>query len=88
MLAGLGVVTAIPLLLFTSGARSVPLTTMGLLQYISPTLQFLTGVLIFGEAFTTERIIGFSLIWAALAIFSIESFIAYRRSVRTAGAEA
>ena len=88
LLAGLGIVTAIPLLLFTSGARSVPLTTMALLQYISPTLQFLTGVLIFGEAFTTERIIGFSIIWAALAVFSIEGFIAYRRSVRTVGVEA
>lgn len=87
LLAGLGVVTAIPLLLFASGARSVPLTTMGLLQYISPTLQFLSGVLLLGEAFTTDRIIGFSLIWAALAFFSIESFIARRRSLQAVAAQ-
>ena len=84
LLACIGVITAIPLLLFASGARSVPLITMGLLQYISPTLQFLIGVLLFGEAFTSERIIGFSMIWAALAFFSIEGFIAHRRSVQTA----
>jgi chloramphenicol-sensitive protein RarD len=76
----LGVVTAIPLLLFASGARSVSLTTMGLLQYISPTLQFITGILLYGEPFTPERVIGFGIIWGALAIFTTEGFLARRRA--------
>ncbi len=67
-----GVVTVIPLLMFGSAARLVPLWTMGLLQYIAPTCQFLLGVLIFHEPFTTERLVGFSLIWLALIIFSTE----------------
>ncbi|RCK75524.1 MAG: Protein rarD [Anaerolineae bacterium] len=67
-----GVVTVIPLLMFGSAARLVPLWTMGLLQYIAPTCQFLLGVLIFHEPFTTARLIGFSIIWLALLIFSTE----------------
>ncbi len=82
----LGVVTAIPLLLFATGARNVALTTMGLLQYISPSLQFITGVFLFGEPFTHERVIGFSVIWLALALFSVESFLARRRSLLAAQA--
>ncbi len=69
-----------PLLLFATGARNVPLSTMGLLQFLSPTLQFLMGVLLFGEPFTHERLIGFSIIWAALVIFSAESFHARSRA--------
>jgi len=84
----LGVVTAVPLLLFANGARQVPLTTLGLLQYIAPTLQFLTGVLIYQEPLTTEQIIGFGIIWVALAIYSAESLIARRRASRTAEAAA
>lgn len=67
-----GVVTVIPLLMFGSAARLVPLWTMGLLQYIAPTCQFLLGVLVFHEPFTIERLIGFSLIWMALLLFSTE----------------
>lgn len=74
-----GVVTAGPLLLFASGARLVPLTTLGVLQYLAPTLQFLIGVLIYGEAFTQTRLIGFSIIWLALAIYTAEGFIRRRR---------
>ena len=74
-----GVVTAVPLLMFASGARRVPLSTMGLLQYITPTLQFIMGVFVFGEPFTQARLIGFSMIWLALIIFSIESFVFWRR---------
>ncbi|MFN3309522.1 MAG: EamA family transporter RarD [Anaerolineales bacterium] len=69
-----GVVTVIPLLMFGSAARLVPLWTMGLLQYIAPTCQFLLGVLVFHEPFTTERLIGFALIWLALLIFSTEKW--------------
>ncbi|GAB4482933.1 MAG: EamA family transporter RarD [Anaerolineales bacterium] len=67
-----GVVTVIPLLMFGSAARLVPLWTMGLLQYIAPTCQFLLGVLVFHEPFDTHRLVGFSLIWLALLLFSTE----------------
>lgn len=67
-----GVITVIPLLMFGSAARLVPLWTMGLLQYVAPTCQFLLGVLMFHEPFTTERLIGFAMIWLALLIFSTE----------------
>ena len=75
-----GVVTAIPLLLFANGARRVPLSTIGLLQYVSPTIQFLLGVYVFGEVFTWQRLVGFSVIWIALIIYSADGVIQYRRS--------
>ncbi len=64
-----GAVTAVPLVGFAYGVRRVPLSLVGLLQYISPTLQLLLGVLVFGEAFGQERVVGFALIWTALAVF-------------------
>lgn len=79
LLALTGVVTAIPLLLFAGGARRVPLTTLGLLQYIAPSLQFLLGVFVYGEPFGLAQLVGFSLIWLALAIFSAEGVLAQRR---------
>lgn len=74
LLALTGIITAIPLLLFAAGARRVPLTTLGVLQYIAPTLQFLIGVLVYGESFSTDRAVGFGIIWVALIIFSIEGY--------------
>lgn len=74
-----GVVTAVPLLLFSAGTRSIPLTTLGLLQYITPTLQFLVGVTLYNEPFTATRLVGFCIIWLALIIFSGESFLNLRR---------
>ena len=68
-----GVATGLPLLLFGSAARLVPLSTLGFIQYIAPTLQFTIGVLIYGEVFTSDRMIGFGLIWIALALYSIDS---------------
>ncbi len=76
-----GVVTAIPLLLFASAARSIPLSMIGILQYIAPTLQFLLGVFVFHEAFTTERLIGFCIIWLALLLFSISGFYERRKTL-------
>jgi chloramphenicol-sensitive protein RarD len=64
-----GVVTAVPLLLFSSAARSIPLSTIGILQYIAPTIQFSLGVFVYGESFTTQRLIGFSIVWLALILF-------------------
>ena len=70
-----GPLTAIPLLLFASGARKIPLSILGLLQYLSPTLQFLLGVWLFKEAFTADRLVGFALIWSALILFAGEGLL-------------
>jgi chloramphenicol-sensitive protein RarD len=75
LLLAAGPITAIPLLLFASGARQIPLSVLGLLQYLSPTLQFLLGVWLFHEAFTAERLVGFVLIWLALALFALEGLL-------------
>ncbi len=69
-----GPLTAIPLLLFAAGARRVSMSTMGILQYISPTLQLLLGVWLFGEVFEPARALGFGLIWAALGVYSLEGW--------------
>ena len=91
LLLGAGVVTSVPLLFFAASARLIPLTVVGLLQYIAPTLQFLLGVFLYGEPFTTTRLIGFGIIWLALAIFTVESIMARRtqqRAMRKASASA
>jgi chloramphenicol-sensitive protein RarD len=84
LLALTGVVTAVPLLLFASGARLVPLTTLGLLQYVAPTLQFIIGVYVFGEPLSHANIIGFLIIWTALAIFSGEGLFQRQKTIRLA----
>lgn len=71
MLTGAGVVTAIPLLLFTAGARLLPLKIIGFLQYISPTLTLLIGVFVYKEAFTASHLLAFGWIWAALLLFIV-----------------
>ncbi len=80
LLIGAGLVTTVPLLLFASAAQRIPLTLIGLMQYISPTMQFLLGVLVYGEAFPPERAIGFGLVWAGLIIFWLENFISHTHS--------
>ncbi len=70
-----GVITVVPLLLFAGAAHRIPLTTLGLVQYITPTLQFLIGVLLYHEPFTHDRVIGFSIIWLALAIYTVINFL-------------
>ena len=72
-LALAGPLTAIPLLLFAAGARRLPMATLGILQYISPSLQLLLGVWLYGEAFEPARAIGFYLIWLALLLYSADS---------------
>lgn len=81
LMVGAGVVTTIPLLMFTSAAKRVPLTTIGVLQYLAPTIQFLIGVFIYKEAFDRTRLIGFSLVWLALIIFWVENYLASRAPV-------
>ncbi|TXT36957.1 MAG: chloramphenicol-sensitive protein RarD [Comamonadaceae bacterium] len=67
-----GPLTAVPLLLFAAGARRIPMATLGILQYISPSLQMLVGVWLYGEAFESARFAGFGLVWSALVIYSLE----------------
>ncbi|MGW0486395.1 EamA family transporter RarD [Nonomuraea sp. NPDC003214] len=78
LLVGAGVITALPLLAFTASAIRVPLSTIGLLQYIAPVLQFLVGVLIAKETMPPSRWAGFAIVWIALAIFTYDSFRAAR----------
>jgi chloramphenicol-sensitive protein RarD len=68
-----GLVTIVPLLLFASSLRLIPLSTIGILQYISPSLQFLLGVLLYHEPFGRAQLVGFTAVWAALAGFTIDS---------------
>ncbi len=69
-----GPLTAVPLLLFAAGARRISLATLGILQYISPSLQLALGVCLYGEPFATSRALGFGLIWAALLVYSAEGW--------------
>ena len=73
-----GPVTAVPLLLFGAAARRIPLTTLGTLQYIGPTLQFVLGVAVLGEVMPLERWVGFGLVWVALVIFTVDLLRARR----------
>jgi chloramphenicol-sensitive protein RarD len=74
-----GPVTSVPLLLFGFAARRVPLSMLGFMQYIAPTLQFLLGVFVYAEPFPTVRLIGFGIIWLALLIYSLEGVFFSRR---------
>jgi chloramphenicol-sensitive protein RarD len=82
LLASAGVATAVPLLFFAAAARRVPLSVLGLLQYLTPVLQFLTGVLLYDEPMPASRLAGFALIWVALALLTGDSLRNRRRSAR------
>jgi chloramphenicol-sensitive protein RarD len=82
LLIASGAVTAVPLLLFAAGARRIPLTTLGFLQYVAPTLQVMLGVFVYNEPFTETRIIGFGVIWTALLIYSIDSVVSRRKRTK------
>jgi chloramphenicol-sensitive protein RarD len=84
LLVGTGVVTALPLVLFGGSATRVPLTTLGLLQYIAPIAQFVLGLLVFHEDMSTARWVGFILVWSALSILTGESISHRRRELREA----
>jgi chloramphenicol-sensitive protein RarD len=81
LLAGGGIVTAVPLLFFGAAATRIPLTTLGLLQYLTPTVQFLLGVLLRHEPLPPERLVGFVLVWVALIVFTAGSLVERRRVV-------
>jgi chloramphenicol-sensitive protein RarD len=78
-----GPATAIPLLLFAIAARRMRYTTLGLLQYIAPTINFLLAVFAYGETLTTSHIICFALIWTGLAIYSASALAGLRRPAVT-----
>jgi chloramphenicol-sensitive protein RarD len=82
LIAGTGVVTAVPLMLFTSAAKRLPLSTLGLTQYLAPTAQFLLAVVAYGEPLAHERLAAFGLIWAGLVVFSVDL---WRRSHQRPG---
>jgi len=67
-----GAVTAIPLLMFSAAARQIPLSMIGILQYLAPSLQFSIGVWVYGESFPTYKLVGYSFIWSALLVYTIE----------------
>jgi chloramphenicol-sensitive protein RarD len=87
LLASTGLITVVPLLLFASAARRVPLSTMGLLQYLTPVLQLLCGVLLLDEHMPASRWAGFALVWTALAILSADGLRSVRRNYLIRAAE-
>ncbi|MCW2678710.1 MAG: EamA family transporter RarD [Frankiales bacterium] len=84
LLALSGVITAVPLLLFGAAASRVPLTTLGVLQYLAPTMQFLLGVTLFDEPLPIVKLLGFVLVWIGLALFTADLVRHHRRTTRLA----
>jgi chloramphenicol-sensitive protein RarD len=88
LLASVGVATVVPLLFFAAAARRVPLSTIGLLQYLTPTLQLLCGVLLLGEHMPPARWVGFALVWLALVVLTLDTLrAATRRRLAARAAE-
>jgi rarD protein len=81
LMIGAGLVTTVPLLMFASAAKSIPLTMIGILQYLAPTIQFLLGIFVYKEEFDHTQLIGFSIVWLALVIFWVENYLANRLPV-------
>jgi chloramphenicol-sensitive protein RarD len=83
LLAGSGVATAVPLLLFAAAARRVPLSTIGLMQYLTPLMQLAIGVFVYSEPMPPARLVGFAIVWLALAVFTVDMLRAARTARRT-----
>lgn len=81
LLVGAGIVTAGPLLLFGAAATRVPLATLGVLQYLAPTIQFVIGITVFGEPLPLLRVVGFALVWFGLVLFTLDLLTERRRSL-------
>lgn len=79
-MAAAGAITAVPLLMFAGAANRIPMIGLGMLQYVGPTIQLILGVFVFHEPMPPVRLIGFGLVWVALAIFTWDSFTASRRA--------
>jgi chloramphenicol-sensitive protein RarD len=84
LMIGAGVATAIPLLLFAGAANRIPLTTLGVLQYLAPLMQFAIGVLVLREPMPPARLAGFALVWLALTIFTVDGLRTHRRQLAEA----
>ncbi len=80
LLLASGLVTAAPLLLFAAAARRIDLSLVGIMQYLAPTLQFLLGVLVYGESWRGGQVVGYVVIWVALALFAVEGLVVGRRT--------
>jgi RarD protein len=87
LLVASGIATAVPLLLFAAAARRIPLSTVGLLQYLTPLMQLAIGVFVFHEPMPPARLAGFVIVWAALAVFTVDSLRSARAANRRADAE-
>lgn len=83
LLAGAGIITTIPLLLFGYAAHKIPLSTLGLLQYLAPSINLLLGVFVYGEDFSRQRMVGFLLIWIGLALYVAENMLCRFRAQRS-----
>ena len=83
LMVGAGLVTTIPLLMFASAAQRIPLSLLGIIQYVAPTMQFLLGVLVYHESFDQEQLIGFCFVWCALVVFWVEGAWVHRRNRKT-----
>src|SRR5215207_2997266 len=88
LLVGSGVATAVPLLLFAAATSRIPLSTVGLLQYLTPSMQLAIGVFVYGEAMPPARLAGFAIVWVALAVFTVDTLRHARASSRRAAVEA
>jgi chloramphenicol-sensitive protein RarD len=82
LLAGAGIITTIPLLLFAYAAHKIPMSTLGLLQYLAPSINLMLGVFVYGEDFSGKRMIGFFLIWVGLGLYIVENMISRLRGQR------
>ena len=82
LLAASGVITVLPLLLFGASVRRIPLSHLGIIQYLAPTLQFLLGVLLYGEPLSRAQLVGYGLVWGALMLFGAEGLYAQRARSR------
>jgi chloramphenicol-sensitive protein RarD len=78
LMIGAGLVTTVPLLMFASAAKQIPLSMIGILQYLAPSIQFLLGIFVYKEVFDNSRLIGFGLVWLALIIFWAENYLGNR----------
>ena len=87
LLVSSGVATAVPLLLFAASARRIPLSTVGVLQYLTPTMQLAIGVFVYGEPMPPARLVGFAIVWVALAVFTVDLLRHARAGSRRAADE-
>jgi chloramphenicol-sensitive protein RarD len=83
-----GIITSVPMVFFGQAARRLRLSTLGFIQFLSPTLQFILAVAVFGESFPPRKVVGFVIIWVAVVIFIIDSLLAVRRGAKTPPVEA